>query len=372
MSSILAGILATNGPFTSSAEMAYSCRTGSVEVAASLSNSSLVSPSSLSPCASAKAATALSKFSPPRPSIVPGEKRARSSRICALRIAGLMPLPRLAENCASLTALRSRAAGFAAFAAAGAAPSAASSSTVKAVDNKRTVNLSGLGAAAEHRVGKREHALAFLRLLADAGARTAGAHVEMEVIGVRRVRAWPEHGAEIGAGLLAHRRLEQRLGGVSRARRDHDRGARAEREAHHVDGVREGVLRKLRSGLAILAAALVGGADQDLGRRARQVPFGFRRHALDPFRQRLRDGAGDDRRRRDLKPGREPDEAERVPGAAGAVLDCRRRLGAGAGLRQPLDAGGAVLAFRLGGCAGRGGAIHGRAFVLDSVRSHGR
>ena len=148
MSSILAGIFSTNGPFTSSAEMAYSCRTGSVEVVASLSNSSFVSPSSLSPCASAKAATALSKFSPPRPSIMPGEKRARSSRICALRIAGLMPLPRLAENCASLTALRSRAAGFAAFAAAGAAPSAARSSIVRAVDNKRMVNLSGLGAVA--------------------------------------------------------------------------------------------------------------------------------------------------------------------------------------------------------------------------------
>src|SRR3954449_5877835 len=213
MSSILAGIFGTNGPFTSSAEMAYSCTTGSVEVARSLSNSSFVSPSSLSPCASAKAATALSKFSPPRPSIVPGEKCARSSRICALRIAGLMPLPRFSENCASLTALRSRVAGFAAFAAAGAAPSAVRSSIVRAVDKKRMVNLSGLGAAAERRVGKPEHALAFLRLLADAGARTARAHVEMEVIGVRRVRARPEHGAEIGARLLAHRRLEQRLGG---------------------------------------------------------------------------------------------------------------------------------------------------------------
>ena len=49
MSSILAGIFGTNGPFTSSAVMAYSCTTGSVEVAASLSNSSFVEPVVLEP-----------------------------------------------------------------------------------------------------------------------------------------------------------------------------------------------------------------------------------------------------------------------------------------------------------------------------------
>ena len=113
MSSILAGRFLRNGPFSSSVVIVYCLIAGSLEVAASFDHVFASSLESLGrPCATLNAASAFWKFPPARPSISPGENRARSSRTCALISSGSGPLtflPGLLPTSAVLMAFASRA-----------------------------------------------------------------------------------------------------------------------------------------------------------------------------------------------------------------------------------------------------------------------
>src|SRR5215211_8322006 len=219
MSSSLSGILSVNGPLTSSSEIVCSAMTGSDEVAVSFAQVSLSSlPSGLRPFASWKAPIAFSTFSPPRPSITPGEKRARSSSTCAFRVTGLILLPPLAGSSASLTSWTVSVS-----ARAGAAPRRVA--IVKAIRaaavciENLLLSISGLREPA--RRSKRErHQGSPGRppLLAD--AEPAIAATEVEVIGVSRIGAWPEHGGEVGAGPGLDLGLEAVAGGFARERHD--------------------------------------------------------------------------------------------------------------------------------------------------------
>src|SRR4051812_19440064 len=72
-----------NGPFTSASVIVYSITAGSLSSASFSQVGVSISPLACSPFCSWYARSALAKFSPRRPSITPGEKRARSSSTCA-------------------------------------------------------------------------------------------------------------------------------------------------------------------------------------------------------------------------------------------------------------------------------------------------
>jgi hypothetical protein len=77
----------------------------------------------------------------------------------------------------------------------------------------------------------------------------------MEMIGVSGVGARPEHGREVGAGLRADGRLEQRLGCLGRVLADLHGLALLEFEAADVDCVGKGVLAELAGRLPVAIAA---------------------------------------------------------------------------------------------------------------------